>query len=259
MKRSPKLPRFLCVLIALVAVACFIASFSYQPVAASPSPLFTISGTVTNTNGQGIADVTMALLSDVAGTQIAFTDQNGNYVLTYAGGVSHNLRVTPSKSGFIFNPLSIIFISSNSFSENLTTNFVGTPTPIPIVQIPMLLTQENSQRALALDSVMLMSEPFGVTNTNNLSTDQRTRVSLFLVNLDLAPGETTSIIDAQAEDSLFQTFPLTVEHLGAVPNFPWLKQIVLKLPDAIADKVEVRVSLTVRGFASNKVIVKVKP
>jgi hypothetical protein len=33
----------------------------------------------------------------------------------------------------------------------------------------------------------------------------------------------------------------------------------VKLPDQIADKVEVRVSLTVRGTASNKVIVKVKP
>jgi len=82
---------------------------------------------------------------------------------------------------------------------------------------------------------------------------------LFAVNLDLAPGETTSVITAQAEDSLFQVFPLTVEHLGAVPNFPWLKQVVVKLPDEIANSFEVRVSLTVRGFTSNKVIVKVKP
>ncbi len=226
----------------------------------SPTPTFTISGTVTNTNGQGIADVAVVLTSDATGTQVALTDQSGNYVLTYAGGVSHSLRVAASKSGFIFDPLALIFVSSNPLSENKTASFVGTPIPIPIVQIPVLLTQENSQRALALDSVTLMSEPFGIANTNNFSTDQRTRISLFAVNIDLAPGETVSVIQAEAEDSLGQTFPLTVENLVAVPNFSWLKQVVVKLPDAIANKVEVRVSVKIRGgFASNQVIVKVKP
>jgi uncharacterized protein (TIGR03437 family) len=67
------------------------------------------------------------------------------------------------------------------------------------------------------------------------------------------------VITAEAEDSLGDVFPLTVEFLGAVPDFPWLKQIILKLPDAIANTVEVRVRLIVRGTAGNKVIVKVKP
>ena len=84
----------------------------------SPSPSFTISGDVTDGNGQGLADVTMMMLSDVTGTQITFTDQSGNYVFNYAGGVSHSLNVTPSKSGFVFNPLSTIFISSSSLSDN---------------------------------------------------------------------------------------------------------------------------------------------
>jgi Tol biopolymer transport system component len=226
----------------------------------SPSPTFTISGTVTGTNGQGLADVTVVLLSDVTGTQVTFTDQSGNYVFNYVGGVSHTIRITPSKSGFVFNPLWAAFVSSVSLSGDQTTSFVGTQSPIPVGQTAILLTQENSQRALALDSVMWMSEPFGVANTNNLSTDQRTRISLFAVNIDLAPGETSSIIEAQAEDSLGQVFPLAIEHFGTVPNFAWLKQVVVKLPDAIANKVEVRVSLKVRGGSlSNQVIVKVKP
>jgi len=58
---------------------------------------------------------------------------------------------------------------------------------------------------------------------------------------------------------LSQVYPLTVEYFGAVPNFGWLKQVVVKLPDQIANSVEVRVSLTVRGTVGNKVIVKVKP
>ena len=245
----------LCLLIALAAVA----SFSHQRVAAQAST-FTVSGTITNTNGQPIADVTMVLLSDVTGTQVAFTDQNGKYVFNYAGGVSHSLRITPSKSGFVFDPLSEIFVTTRSWSENLTRSFVGTAIPIPVLQAPSLLTQENSQRALALDSVTLMSEPFGIVNLNNFSSDQRSRISLFATNIDLAAGETTSVIEAEAEDSLGQVFPLPVEHLATVPNLSWLRQVVVKLPDEIANKVEVRVSLKIRGgLPSNKVIVKVKP
>jgi len=52
---------------------------------------------------------------------------------------------------------------------------------------------------------------------------------------------------------------MPLEYFGAVPNFGWLKQVVVKLPDQIANSVEVRVSLSVRGTTGNKVIVKVKP
>jgi TolB protein len=225
----------------------------------SPSPLLTISGTVTDGAGHGLADVTMVLVSDVTGTQIALTNQSGNYVLTYAGGVSHRISVTPAKTGYVFNPLSITFISTSSLNSNFQESFEGTQIPIPVLQTPYLLTQENSLRALALDSVTRVSEPFAVTNINNFSSDQDGRVSLFAVNMDLAAGENFSVIEAQAEDSQGQIFPLTVEHFSAVPNFSWLKQVVVNLPDAIANKTEVRVNLKFRGNEGNKVTVKVKP
>jgi hypothetical protein len=215
---------------------------------------------VTDGGGAGIANATVVLLSDAAGTQIALTDQSGNYALNYADGVSHSIQITPSKEGFIFNPLTMIFISSSSVSGNKTASFVGTQLSIPLpIHMPILLTQENSLRALAFDSATMMIEPFGVTNIHNFSTDQRTRITLFAVNIELAPGETSSIIEAQAEDSLGQVVPLTVEYFGPVPNQSWLKQVVVKLPDQIANSVEVRVSLKVRGTAGNKVVVKVKP
>ena len=257
MNKASTLPK----LIALAAVACFIISVSHQRTAAQATT-FTISGTVTNTTGQGLADVAVILVSDATGTQIALTNQNGTYVLTYAGGVSHSLSVRAAKSGFVFNPLSITFISvGGSLSGNETVNFSGTasPIPLPILQMPILLTQENSLQALTLDSVTWMSEPFGVTNTNNFSADQRTRLTLLAANIELLPGESiTSAIEAQAETST-QIFPLNVEHFGPAPNFPWLKQVVVKLPNEIANSNEVRVSLKVHGTDGNKVIVKVKP
>jgi uncharacterized protein (TIGR03437 family) len=222
----------------------------------SPTPDWTISGTVTDSTGKGLADVTMILQSSTADTQIIFTDQNGNYVFHYPGG--NGLFVTPSKAGFVFNPLSIGFVSSSVVTGDQTASFTGTPSPIS-VGFPILLGQQIPQRAIALDSVTMTSEPFTITNTHNLSLDQRTRVSLFAVNVDLATGEPYSVLQAQAEDSLGQIFPLTIEYFGAVPNFPWLKQVIVKLPDELADKIEVRVSLKLHGLAGNKVIIRVSP
>ena len=202
----------------------------------------------------------LVLLSDVNGTQIAFTDQSGNYVFTHPNGVSHSLRLNASKSGYIFDPLGLIFISSSGLIGDKTINFVGTQIPIVVViPPPVLLTQENSLRSLALDSVTQVTEPFGVTNIHNFSVDQRTRLSLFAVNVELGVNGTISDLTAQAENSVGTVFPLTVEFFGPVPNFPWLKQVVVKLPDEIANSVDVRVSLSVRGLAGNKVLVKVKP
>ena len=257
MNTPPKLPRFVCVLVAV----CFIAGVGHQRAAAQAPTSFTISGTVTDSTGVVMAGVMVILLSDVTGTQITFTDQNGHYALSYLGGMSHSLRILPSKPDYIFNPLLTIFTSSGSVTGDKTISFVGTPVPIvaAIAQPPVSLTQENSLNALALDSVTWTSEPFGVASNNNFSADQHTRVSLFAVNLELRQGEPLSVIEAQAETAGGRVFPLTVEYFGAVPNFSWLKQVVVRLPDEIANSVNVQVSLKVRELEGNKVIVKVKP
>ena len=256
MNSPSKLPRVLCLLIALF----FIAVTGPQRAAAQAPTTFTITGTVTDNTGKAMADAIVIVISDVTGTQFAFTDQSGNYVLTYTGGVSHRLSIMASKSGYTFDPALTIFISSGSITGNRTQNFVGTPIPIilTIIQTPVLLTQENSLDSLALDSVTWTSEPFGVTNPNNFSTDQHTRISLFTVNLDLPQGQ-LSTLQAQAGTATGQIFPLTVEYFGAVPNFSWLKQVVVKLPDEIASSNEVNVSLKTGLFTSNTVIVKLKP
>jgi FG-GAP-like repeat/FG-GAP repeat len=223
-------------------------------------PLFTISGVVKNGNGQGIPDVAMILTSDVTAPQIVLTQGNGSYVFTYAGNLSHNLRVTPAKAGFSFSPLAIVFTSTSSVTGDQTASFTGTPSSTPPAgQIPILLTREDSQRALALDSVTFTSEPFAITNDHNFSADQRTRVILFAVNVELGTGETTSVIEAQAEDSGGQIFPLTVEHFSSVPNFGWLKQIIVKLPAEVANSGEIHISLKVRGTTGNTVTLKVTP
>jgi beta-glucanase (GH16 family) len=48
---------------------------------------------------------------------------------------------------------------------------------------PVLLTQEGTDQALALDSVTFVREPFSVHNRHNFSSDQITRLMLLSANL----------------------------------------------------------------------------
>jgi hypothetical protein len=120
-----------------------------------------------------------------------------------------------------------------------------------------LLTEANSARAIALDSVTMMRDPFPLATIHNFSTDQRTRVSLFAVGIEPAAGEDLSTLTAQAEDGQ-NTYPLKVEYVGKVPNFSWLTQIVARLPDNVGGAKDVLVSINWRGTVSNKVVVGIK-
>jgi hypothetical protein len=78
-------------------------------------------------------------------------------------------------------------------------------------------------------------------------------VTLFAINADLMPGEDASVVTAQIEDVQNRVYPMTVEYIGKVPNFDWLTQIVVRLPDEVSFYGEVWwVSVSVRGVVSNR-------
>lgn len=120
---------------------------------------------------------------------------------------------------------------------------------------PTLLAEENTNRAIALDSVTFMRDPFPLTTPDNFSLDQRTRIMLFAIGLELMPGEDAAVVTAQAEDSAHRIYPLTIEYVGKVPNFDWLTQVNVRLPDGLATAGDVLVSISLRGAASNKVVI----
>ena len=123
---------------------------------------------------------------------------------------------------------------------------------------PKLLTEEGTGKAIAVDSVTWLRDPFPVVTTHNFSLDARTRIALFATHVNLMGPEDISVITAQAEDSQNRIFPLTVEFVGKVPSFNWLTQVIVKLPDELKDVGQVRVSISVRGASSNKVPLSVK-
>ena len=124
---------------------------------------------------------------------------------------------------------------------------------------PVLIAEPNTaDSAIALDSAILMRDPFPLTNLFNFSTDHRTRLMLFGMNLDLLPSETVLAVTARAEDAGLNVFPLTVEFVGKVPGFDWLTQINVRLPDNTPTSQSLLVSVSLRGKTTNKVRIRMR-
>lgn len=143
----------------------------------------------------------------------------------------------------------------NIFFSISLPNFTITPNS---TLAPTLLTEANTNRAVALDSVTFMRDPFPLTTPYNFSLDQRTRIMFFAVGLGLMPGEDVSVVTAQAEDSAHRIFPLTIEYVGKVPNFDWLTQVNVRLPDGLATAGDVLVSVSLRGAVSNQAVIGIR-
>jgi hypothetical protein len=133
------------------------------------------------------------------------------------------------------------------------------PFPINAPSTPALklMTEENSERAVALDSVTWL-RLFPLETVHNFSADGRTRIVLFLSGVELAPNEIPSAVTVQAEDSGHTIYPMTVEYVGKVPNFDWLTQVIVRPPEALKDASDVWIGVSVRGQPTNKGMVSIK-
>lgn len=123
---------------------------------------------------------------------------------------------------------------------------------------PILLAEENSDIAIALSSVTLLRDPFSLTDLHNFSSDNRTRVTLFAANLELLSGEDSSAVIVQATDATLNVYPLTVEFVGNVPDFDWLSEVVVRLPDNLPASQDIWVTITLHSKTSNKVRFRMK-
>ncbi|HJZ79853.1 MAG TPA: hypothetical protein VKD91_05890 [Pyrinomonadaceae bacterium] len=120
---------------------------------------------------------------------------------------------------------------------------------------PTLLSEESSPgAAAALDSVTRVRSPLPVVAVNNFSRDHRTRLSLFATNVELNAGENASAVTATARDSRPRVHSLSVEFVGKVPSQTWLTQIIVRLPDSLAQAGGVWISISLHGQTSNEVL-----
>lgn len=125
---------------------------------------------------------------------------------------------------------------------------------------PVIATEENSDVAVALDSPTMLRDPLAVTNPFNLSlnNDNRTRLSLFVTNLELSPGENSSAVAVQAQDVNMVLYPLTVEFVGDVPGVAGLSQVIVRLHPNLTGNQTIFVNVTLHGQTSNNARVRLK-
>ncbi|HEY2962563.1 MAG TPA: PQQ-dependent sugar dehydrogenase [Pyrinomonadaceae bacterium] len=123
---------------------------------------------------------------------------------------------------------------------------------------PLLAVEENTFRAVALDSVTMVRDPFPLQNPLNTSSDHRTRIMLFATGIELSPTESVSSVAVQLEDGQNHIIPLVVEDIRKVPSFDWLSQIVVRLPDSIDSAGDFRISITFRGTTGNRALISLR-
>jgi hypothetical protein len=122
---------------------------------------------------------------------------------------------------------------------------------------PILLTEENTQSAGALDAVLWVRDPFPLIRPFNFSSDLHTRVSLFALNLDLVSGEDSSAVTAIADNELGGTYSLPVEFVGPVTADNAVSQVIVKLPDSVGAAHELRIRISLRGQVSNTATIRI--
>lgn len=129
----------------------------------------------------------------------------------------------------------------------------------PSISPTLISVSDVSTRAVALESVSMRSEPFSLSSAGNFSpNDPRTRITLFVMNLDLLAGETQNSLAADAEDAAHAHYPLKVEYVGQVPNFEGIYMVVLRLNDLMtANLGDVLIRLNLHGMGSNRVRVAI--
>ena len=153
---------------------------------------------------------------------------------------------------------SIFRCAAKGFIFSLLLFVCLTPAKAATNKKPVLISQTASTRAVAFETVSFKAEPFPLTASNPLThTDTRTRISIFAMDLELLPGEGANAFTSDVQDASGKIYPLSIEYVGQVPNFPGITMIVVRLADDLGDVGDVLLRLNLHGMASNRVRVAI--
>lgn len=209
---------------------------------------YLVTGTV-RSGGLPLPGVLVALSGSALGTTV--TDTAGGYSFELMEDGDYVL--TPTKANYTFAPVSTSINAVNADTQiNFTANFQA-------VQLPVLLTVEGSDRAVAMELTQWVPEPFSITTTLLADGRSRTRIIMFGTELGLSDGEGVEVITAEAEDSQHLLHPLRVEFVSPLPGIPHISQVVIRLTRDLDNAGDVLITLKVHGLTSNKARIVVGP
>src|SRR5215472_3746631 len=111
---------------------------------------YNIQGHLSNARENALGEVKVTLTGGPAGAEPVsiVTDTEGDYAFTVDAGYNYSLSV--SRPGYVFDPPNVFF---GVVIQDMLADFVGRPQPV-------LLTQGADNRAVALNSITLVPEPF---------------------------------------------------------------------------------------------------
>ncbi len=153
-----------------------------------------------------------------------------------------------------FFSLAILLASSGALNSLRAGNAVP---PTLISHAQDAVTNPTGTRAVAFESVTMKTEPFPLTSTVQYSPDTRTRLCIFAMNVQLLAGEGVNAFTADVQDVNGKLYPLKVEFMGQVPNFPGITMFIVRLADDIGDVGDVLLGLNLHGMRSNRVRVAI--
>ena len=192
----------------------------------------------------------MVYIGSTTGKLYAVSESNGTNVWTGTVGAAVN---RPDEHN-LSEPLTGLGAGEGLIvvpASNLVVAFQGAP-----ASAPEIYTEEGSNNAIALDSVTFVRGPFRVSNPNNFSVDQRTRIILLTSNLGLTQADLNAagvlVVEANGVN-------LPVENVGPL-SIPGLNSsyIIVRLPNNLpTGALQLRVRL--RGVTSDAKTLNISP
>lgn len=188
----------------------------------------------------------------------SFFSSSNERAFLFSGGTMQDLNnLIPANSGWVLSQAVDINdagqIVGNGFKDGQPKAFLLTPTQ------PLLITEPNSTKALVVETVWYVRDPFKLQTPVALGPDLRTRLTIVARNIEVIAGENISPLTVQAENSQHQLVDLPVEFMGKIPGAPWLTQITVRLPDQVNGAGEIQIRISYRGQTSNSGSITIAP
>lgn len=205
-----------------------------------------ITGRVMNANGAPVTGAVVTLSGPLSNATTTASDGSFSFTSLDAGT---SWTVTAAKDHFALSPAvqTVDDLTADTFA-----NFEA-------VQLPILLTEPNTDRAVAMELTQWVPEPFSITTTLLSDGRNRTRIIVFATDLGLLPGEGVEALTAEAEGSNHVLHPLRVEFVSPLQDLPNINQVVIRLTGDLNGAGDVLLTLKVRGLTSNKARILVGP
>lgn len=225
-------------------------TFDWTAPAVNAGPVtFYVAGNHANNDGNTSGDYVYFTFAQIEAAPVA-----ANFQLAAAPSLQ---TVAPGS----FADYTLRLASANGFTGQAGLSISGlpagatasfNPSTVEIGQAPIIITEPDSTRAVALETVTFRQEPFSLLMPVPFGTDLRNRIVFFVTNLDLQPGEDASSLTMEAEDAEHRRYDLKVESVTPVPGQEWMSQVTVRLSDDLGDVGDVLVRLSLRGHASRR-------